>query len=526
MTVNSTSAQETGKPLTEEQRTIHVLSRFTLGATGELVRAVQKQGIDAWFTDQLEGRSRDGQELTSRLARLGSIGLDSREIMARYVRPTRRDAPQEKRREAQRLLGVPSQELRDSVLLRAVYGGNQVREVASDFFRNHFCVATDKARVKYFAVEFEREVIRPHVFGNFRDFLAASTKHPAMLEFLDNAVSRRAPSKAELKAIEMKARLKTGSKDRGLEASNIAAQRGLNENFARELLELHTLGVDNYYTQDDVVNVARVLTGWTIEKDYKKPLGFQFREDMHDRDDKRVLRKLIRHDNKDPQAEGEQLLDMLAAHKGTAHFMAWKLCRWLVRDDPPEDTVDRVAAVFKKTAGNLPSVYRSILEDPEFFAPENYRVKFKRPFEFVVSALRATHAEIESTKALHKVLASMNERIYLCKDPTGYYDQAEAWLDTGAFAARWKFARDLVENKLEGVRVPDALYSALGEFELGDWKREILRDVLPSGLGARTSAVLDQLTGEYLARVEDPRPRELGASIVSVVLGSPEFQQQ
>ncbi|MEE8468110.1 MAG: DUF1800 family protein [Planctomycetota bacterium] len=212
------------------------MSRFTLGVTGDLLATVRAQGIDAWFTDQLEGRARDGRELTSRLARMGSIGLSNREIIARYVRPTRNDAPPERRREARRLLGVPSQELRDSVLLRAVYGANQVREVACDFFRNHFCVATDKARVKYFGVEYEREVIRTRVFGNFRDFLGASTKHPAMLEFLDNAVSRRAPTKAELKAIEMKARLKTGSKDRGLEASNIAAQRGLNENFARELL--------------------------------------------------------------------------------------------------------------------------------------------------------------------------------------------------------------------------------------------------------------------------------------------------
>ncbi len=530
MAVTASPAQASS-PLTEEQRVLHFLGRFTFGPTPELVQEVRARGIKEWLDDRLEGGQLEGWQgesraLQRRLVEMGSLGLDNRQIMEDYVQPIPAGASAAERRRIRGLRNVPARELRDSVLLHAVYGANQVREVAADFFRNHFCVALDKGRVKFFATEYEREVIRERVFGSFRDMLAASAKHPAMLDYLDNAVSRRPPTKAELKAVEMKVRARTKSKEAGRRASDIAAQRGLNENYARELLELHTLGVDNHYTQADVENVALVLTGWTIENDEEQPLTFKFRAEMHSREDKKVLRKVIHHDRKNPQGEGEQLLALLAAHRGTADFVSWKLCRWLVRDDPPEDTVRRVAAAFRKSKGDLPSVYRAIVRDPGFFAPASYRAKFKRPFEFVVSALRATAADVKQVGPLLKALEAMNEDLYRCKDPTGYYDQAEAWLDPGAFAVRWKFARDLVEGRIDGTRIPGSFYAPLEQLEPRAWKNDIVRRVLPTGLGARTSAVLDRMVDEYLDSHARVYLMRLAPTIVGTVLGSPEFQQQ
>jgi uncharacterized protein (DUF1800 family) len=513
-------------PLTEEQRLQHFLSRFTLGGTPELMAEVRAAGISNWLGQQLEGGSRLGSQLARRLAKLGSLGLTSGEILQRYNPTIVPSVSPEKRRELQRARNTPARELRDSVLLSGVYSQGQVREVAADFFRNHFCVAVDKGSVKFYATEYEREVIRARVFGSFRDMLGASAKHPAMLEFLDNALSRRPPSKAELKAIEMRIRQKTRSKQQGLEASSIAAQRGLNENYARELLELHTLGVDNYYKQADVENVARVLTGWTIKTSGPARGTFVFEPKMHSGKDKRVLRTVIKGDNKDPQQEGERLLDLLAKHEGTADYLAWKLCRFLVHDEPDSGLVHRIAKVFRRSKGDLPTVYGAIVADEEFFAPRNYRAKFKRPFEFVVSALRATRAEIEDCGWLHKALAAMNESLYLCKDPTGYYDQAEAWLDPGAFAIRWKFARDLVTGKIKGVRVPASIYSDLGELPPERWKPALIERILPGGLGARSAAALDSLSRAEFERAGGPRLETLAPTMIGVLLGSPEFQRQ
>ncbi|MDP6539244.1 MAG: DUF1800 domain-containing protein [Planctomycetota bacterium] len=511
-------------PLTERQRVVHLLRRFSPGCTPELVSQVSGLGIEEWLDRQLEGRVEPALDLDRRLESLGSIGLTNAEVFSEYVKPIPADLSAEERRARNRLRNVPSREVRDSVLLHAVYGPHCVLEVAADFLRNHFCVAVDKGAVKYFATEYEREVIRGRCFGAFRGILGASAKHPAMLTYLDNEVSRRPPTKAELKAIEMRKRLETNSKRQGQEASDIAAQRGLNENYARELLELHTLGVDNYYTQGDVEEVARALTGWTIEKGGREPMVFKFHADMHCGDNKRVLHKVIRRDWKDPQQEGEQVLDLLAEHEGTADYLAWKLCRFFVCDDPPEGIVRRVAAAFRKSDGNLAAVYRAIATDPDFFDPRFYGAKFKRPFEFVVSALRVTRADIRSCTGLHKALAAMNENIYLCKDPTGYYDQAEAWLDPGALAVRWKFAKDLVAGRIEGVRVPSTFYAGLEDAREEYLNLELVRRVLPAGVGERTSRVLSARIAEHSGT--ERSLRKAVPSLVGVLLASPEFQEQ
>ncbi len=513
-------------PLDETERAHHLLNRFTLGATPALMREVRRRGIDAWIEAQLAGEAGDDSRLTRRLAGLKSVGLTNREIMEKYVVSLAADATPAARRRRQQLRNVPRNELKDSVLLHAVLGRDQVREAAADFFRNHLCVSVDKGAVRYLATEYEREVIRAGALGKFGDMLRASAKHPAMLVYLDNAVSRRPATKAELKKVEMRVRSTTKSKQRGQEASDIAAQRGLNENYARELLELHTLGVDNYYTQADVENLAATLTGWTVESDKTKPLTFRFRQSMHVRGDKRFLRHSVRGNKKDPVAEGERALDILDAHDGTARFLAWKLCRHLVVDDPPDDLVDRIAKAFKASEGDLPTVYRAIIDDPEFFARRNYLAKFKRPFEFVVSALRVTNAEISNTQDVQRALIAMNEPLYQCKDPTGFYDQAEAWRDAGAFAVRWKFAMDLAGGKLRGVRIPDALYEGLPPKYPELWKDALIARLLPVPVGRRTNLIIDKMVARHLDANPEGPPRGMAQVIVGAILGSPEFQKQ
>ncbi len=513
-------------PLTQEQRILHLLSRFSLGATPALVAEVRALGVRGWLDRQLDPKSERGSEVESRIGRLGSIDLSSREILDCYVQPVPEGASRDERRTIQKLRNVPPRELRERVLLHAVYSRNQVQEAAADFFRNHFCVALDKGLVRFYATEYEREVIQGCLLESFGEMLEASAKHPAMLVYLDNALSRRAPTKAELKEIELRVRQKTKSKQAGREASDIAAQRGLNENYARELLELHTLGVDNYYSQRDVESVARVLTGWTVRTEPDRPVEFEFRPEMHDKGDKKFLHALIKDDWKRPQSEGEKVLEILGAHKGTARYLSWKLCRHFVSDDPPEDMVTRIATVFRKTGGDLPSLYRAVVDDPEFFAPRHYRSKFKRPFEFVVSALRATGASIEDSRGILVALGAMNEPLYECADPTGYYDQAEAWLDPGAFAVRWKFARDLVAGKVAGVKVSDSLFDELPADEPERWKEALVLRLLPSGLDPRVSRLLDDQVRKHVEASRSPDREELARTLAGTILGSPDFQRQ
>jgi len=488
-------------PLSDTERVAHFLNRFTLGPTPELVTEVRKKGITEWLDDQMNGRVGGDTALTSRLRKLESIWLTNREVLNRYVPSAPKDETPEARRRRQRRRNVPPDELRESVLLLA-------------------------GQVRYFATEYEREVIRRRTFGTFGEMLRASAHHPAMLVYLDNVVSRRAPTKGELKKIEMRVRAQTKSKERGEEASDIAAQRGLNENYARELLEWHTLGVDNYYSQRDVESVARALTGWTIENDKTKPLEFLFRPEMHCDGNKSLLRASVKENRKDPRAEGERVLDILESHPGTAHFLSWKLCRHFVTDDPSPELVARIEKAFESSDGDLKTVYRAIVTDPEFFDRRHYKSKFKRPFEFVVSALRATGAEIQHTRGIQRALVSMSEALYQCKDPTGYYDQAEAWRDAGAMAVRWKFAMDLARGRVPGVTLPRSLYAGLSEDTPEIWKDQLLFRLLPDALGPRTTRVLDRMVSAYLA--EDPKPKveALAPYIVGSILGSPEFQKQ
>jgi uncharacterized protein (DUF1800 family) len=310
-------------------------------------------------------------------------------------------------------------ELQGQKLLRAVYSERQLEEVLTDFWFNHFNVDARKIEERPVTVAYERDVIRPRVLGRFRDLLEATAKSPAMLFYLDNWLS---------------------------------ANGRLNENYGRELLELHTLGVDGGYTQRDVVDVARCFTGWTMG-DPHDGLGFAFKPSLHDRGAKRVLGHAIRAGR--GVEDGEQVLDILARHPSTATFIATKLARRFVADDPPKSVVDRAAKTFRRTDGDLREVMRTILTSPELWRSPP-REKMKSPFEYVTSALRATDADIRTTGPFVGAIAGMGEPLYQSQPPTGYAERSSAWINTGALVNRLNFAQRLGANGLGAATIDPA----------------------------------------------------------------------
>lgn len=512
-------------PLDDRERIVHLLDRLTPGATPALVAEVQAQGLEAWLEAQLAGDLPEPPALTSRLERCEALGLDAREVVARYGERPGRDATPEERRDARREARTPGREALDWVLLRAVYGANHVRETLCDFFRNHFAVSVDKGpEAMLLLLSWERDVITRHALGRFGDLLEATAHHPAMLLFLDNHLSRRPATPEELAAVERRARRRSGSAERAQEVVGLAAQRGLNENYARELLELHTLGVDRGYTQDDVLEVARCLTGWTIDRRDDRG-AFRFEPGMHCEGEKLVLGRRIAFPD-EPRREGEEVLRLLRAHPGTARFLALKLCRFLVRDDPDDALVERVARAFREADGDVRRVVRAVVADPAFFDRSAWRAKLRRPWELVVAALRATGAQVSDPAGVHRALTTLSEPLYRCADPTGYHDVAEAWCDPGAMAARWAFVSALALGQLPGVTVPPALYLGLSR-DPRSWREELARRLLPAGLGPETSRRIDRLVDERLAADRGvTSPARLGPWITAAILGAPEFQRQ
>lgn len=356
--------------------------------------------------------------------------------------------------------------------------------------------------------------------------LEASAKHPAMLFYLDNHLSKKPPTKQELAEIARRVERETGSAQRGEEAARIASLRGINENYARELLELHTLGVDRSYRQDDVITVAEALTGWGIDMTPDGTREFRFARNLHVEEGGRFLGYVLRRDKKDGMALGERVLDILGKHDHTAEFVCTKLTRYLVNDEPPRKVVERAVKAYKKSDGEIPAVVRAIVSSDDFWSRENYRAKFKTPYEFVISALRATGAEVDARNDLRHMLTLLGQPLYNCDDPTGYYDTAEAWLDPGVMALRWRFAIDLAAGKVRGVHIPEEFYADLPLDGGAVASMQAMVDkVLPGGAGPRTLSMLLEVTREHESG-EGLDLESWGPELLGLLLGSPEFQQQ
>ena len=419
----------------------HVLNRVTFGARTGDVDLVRSMGLAAWLDQQLHPSRIDDRAAEARLPQVESppSGADQQEL----------------RRFARRQVET----IASDKLVRAMYSERQLQEVLVDFWFNHFNVYAAKGRTAMYLPEYERDVIRPHVFDRFRDLLEADAKSPAMLFYLDNWLSAGTGQGSGIRDQGSRAfrrrRVRTLFSDprSPIPDPRPAAQgakrgRGLNENYGRELLELHTLGVDGGYTQQDVINVARAFTGWTIDRDGR----FRFVPALHDAGEKIVLGHKIKAGG--GMDEGEKVLDIVASHPATAHHIAFELAQRLVADDPPPALVERAAARFRDTRGDLREVVKTIVTSPEFLAPAARGAKFKTPFELVVSAVRTTGAEVSDARAFVQTLQQLGEPLYMCQPPTGYKDTADAWVSAGGLVTRMNFATRLSSGNMPGVTLP------------------------------------------------------------------------
>src|ERR1019366_1458242 len=357
-------------------------------------------------------------------------------------------------------------------ILRAAESDRQLNEVMVDFWMNHFNVFAGKGIDRFLLTSYERDVIRPHMWGRFEDLLMATAKSPAMLFYLDNARSIAAPENRPL----FSQRATFGARRFGRMDSMPRLQAnqqkgGLNENYAREIMELHTLGVDGGYTQKDVTELARVLTGWTItrERDGGEGAEFIFRPFLHDAGSKVVLG--ARFPAGGGMQEGEKMIQILAHHPATAHHIAYKLCQRLVADEPPPALVNRVAAKFLATGGDLRQTVKAVISSPEFWSQDSYRSKVKSPFEYTISAVRAVNGKITDVTPIARALQQIGEPLYGAQPPTGYSDKADVWINTGALMNRLNFALALASNKLPGVQ--SDIVSLIPSEEASDVSRSV-----------------------------------------------------
>jgi uncharacterized protein (DUF1800 family) len=359
-------------------------------------------------------------------------------------------------------VGVINNEVQAAKLLRAVYGDRQLDEVLTDFWFNHFNIFIGKGADRYLVTAYERDVIRPHVLGKFSDLLIATAKSPAMLFYLDNWQSEGPDSDAALgvparaQKAGMSAPLRRGvmyplphpqPPPANSQNSQQKRRNGLNENYARELMELHTLGANGGYTQQDVTQVARVFTGWTIEEP-RLGGGFVYRPRLHEPGEKTVLGHKIKEDGEN---EGIQVLELLAHQPATARFISTELAQRFVSDDPPPSLITAMSKTFLKTDGDIRAVLETMFTSPEFWAPESYRARVKTPFEFVVSSLRATQADIADPQPLLGVLNKMGMPLYGMQPPTGYSTKADVWVNSAALLDRMNFGLTLATNRLPGT---------------------------------------------------------------------------
>jgi uncharacterized protein (DUF1800 family) len=547
--VSAISAQATTFPR-DDQAIVHVLNRVAFGPAPGDVDRVRAMGLQRYIDEQLRPERIADPAMSPRLEGLATTRLSSQEIFQQYEVPQLQARLAKKQNangnpdgqdQAPKMPPDPIQQRANSVvaelseqkLLRAVYSERQLQEVLTDFWFNHFNVDARKGRDKFLLTEYERDTIRPRVLGKFRDLLGATAKSPAMLFYLDNWMSADPNGPHQTMTQGRLVRGPFGGRVYMPPTAKPAAQgknapKGLNENYGRELMELHTLGVDGGYTQKDVTEVARAFTGWTIEPP-RQGIGFKFEPRIHDNGQKIVLGHLIKAGG--GESDGEEVLDILAKHPATAHFISTLLVRRFVGDTPPPALVDRAAARFRDTNGDLREVMRTILTSPEFLSPDSYRAKVKTPFEFVVSALRATGAEVADARVLVRELQQLGMPLYQCQPPTGYKDTGDAWVNTGALVSRMNFALRLSNNQV--LRTVVSLQSSVVSLQSSVFGlQSSVTGSQSSAAGSQPALDADAAIARFLSGNASDSTRATIAKATTVqqmaalTLGSPEFQRR
>jgi uncharacterized protein (DUF1800 family) len=509
---------------------LHLLRRATFGVRPTDLAELRSLGAEVWLDRQLNPSRIDDGQLDDRLDRFPAAMKSISELVADYSPPRqpRDSASRETMTPAQRRMRAASSPARiladmtGAKLTRAAWSKRQLEEVMTDFWFNHFNVYFGKGLDRYLVGDYERTAIRPHVFGRFEDMLLATAKHPAMLFYLDNWTNFAPDSMSGV---------------RNLQARRQRRERGMNENYARELLELHTLGVDGGYTQDDVVAVARAFTGWTFvppaNRQNARPMGrrpgagepgtFSFRFELHDTEKKIVLGQELPAGR--GMEDGTDVIRMVASHPSTARHIATKLIERFVSDSPDPAFVDELAAVFTKTDGDLREVTRALFVSPRFYDASNVGTKVKTPFELVASALRVTYADFALSPRLVTTLRELGQLPYDETSPTGYPSASEEWVNSGAMLSRMNFALELTSGRFAGVR-PDGQRLARDPDADPDMAVSDLIDLLMPGL--RTEALVSTIRADLTAQADAAASpgRSLGARAVGLALGSPAFQRR
>jgi uncharacterized protein (DUF1800 family) len=495
--------------LTEREAAAHLLSRFTYGATPGQIDEVVNMGLEKWFEQQLNGVLAD-DSVNQRLSGYDALNLSNTQIANTFPRPGQilrmavkdgkvdRDSVKIDKKEYREQLQAymqqkglrPMQELFrqfiNQKVLRAAYSNNQLQELLTDFWFNHFNVSITKNDCAQFIPDYERDVIRPNVVGKFENLLLATAKSPAMLLYLDNFSSSGENTNADLpqnqkfrKMIQQKQeQMMTDSsqKNQLKKLQNAKKAQGLNENYAREVMELHTLGVDGGYTQSDVTQAARVLTGWTIypmgDKGYGNAMkkvvekfgedkltehgfvhegDFLFAINRHDKKEKTVLGKTFAANG--GYEEGVQLLKMLAHHPSTAKFISRKIAVRFVSDNPPQSLIDKMAKTFTEKDGDIKEVLITMATSPEFWSKDVIRAKTKSPFELAISAVRALNVDIKQPYQLFVWADKMGQKMYFYQAPTGFPDKGQYWINTGALLNRMNFGLAVASQRIAGTRL-------------------------------------------------------------------------
>jgi uncharacterized protein (DUF1800 family) len=498
--------------LTSEQAAAHLLSRFTFGTKPGEVKEVVDMGLEKWFQQQLDGNLPD-DEVKRRLpdSNYEALTMSNETIVNTYLNAGQiiriaaknnlldkdsirnLDKP-EYRQQLKKIMDEqgykPPQELQRQIvnqkIVRAAYGQNQLQEVLTDFWFNHFNVSLTKGQCQQFVMTYERDAIRPNVLGNFETILEATAKHPAMLEYLDNASSvsmdnemarnQEKNNVARFAKQRMEAMAKNDTTMAGKlmqQAMNARRTAGLNENYAREIMELHTLGVDGGYTQKDVTTVARALTGWSIMPLYKDGPGtkllqaagpgflarkgfavegdFLFRADKHDESEKTILGKTFPANG--GFQEGKEVLQMLSMHPSTAKFICTKLATRFVNDTPSAALISKMSEAYLKSNANIRTVLITMVNSREFWDTKSLREKVKSPFEFAISAIRATNADVQQPFQIYNWCTRMGQRFYYYQAPTGFPDRATYWINTGSLLNRMNFGLAFATEKIPGVKL-------------------------------------------------------------------------
>jgi uncharacterized protein (DUF1800 family) len=564
--------------LTEDQAILHALNRLAYGPRPGDIDRIRRMGLEAWIDQQLHPESIDDSALDRRLEKYPTVKMPSEQLLEKFPPPnlaarqqgvTKEEYQQEikeKRREAMAqvadtgnenvdkaeqslaMLVGPNRivaELSMAKVDRAIYSQRQLEAVMEDFWFNHFNVFANKGADRWLLTSYVRDTIRPHTLGKFQDLLIATAKSPAMLFFLDNWQSvDPAAFQHWQQQIAERRRFRgmfgggmmpmpgefppAGQRLPGSSAAKPAKQqeRGLNENYGREVMELHTIGVDAGYTQQDVIEMARCLTGWTIQQPRRHP-EYVFRPQFHAEGKKIIMGHPFDYGG---ERDGEEALTMLANDPHAASFISTELARHFVSDNPPQSLIDRMAKNYEATGGDIRSVLRTMIYSPEFWSKDAYRAKVKTPFELVASTARALNAGVSVPLPLVQWVARMGEPLFLCQPPTGYSDKSGTWVNSGALLNRLNFALGFATDHLAGADVD--LNAILGIGASGDPQTALSRalDVFLDGqVAAGTRQTLEARLNDpqiLQAKLDDPVKQVNEGLIAGLVLGAPEFQRR